>query len=187
MFLEIVLISQILYILTEFKMKRFLTVSLILFSCGCFFAGCVSSTAKPEPAEIKQELENPVINSELIKIQQDIVELRQKILDDTQIKLENAQATLHDLVDAKAKLTEAKIKLAQFQDRNDLVIQELQALVQFYINTRGKYLEQLESGTGKGKGKELYEIEIALMETNIRLTQTITELYPSAIEGTRNQ
>ncbi len=166
-------------------MKKYLTVSLILFSCGCFLEGCVSSTAKPEPAEAEKVLENPVINSELIKTQQDIVELRKKIYDDTQIKLENAQATLKDLVDAKAKLTEAKIKLAQFQGRNDLVVQELQALVQFYINTRGKYLEQLE--TGKGKGKELYEIEIALMETNIRLTQTITELYPTAIEGTQNQ
>ncbi len=168
-------------------MKKYFTISLILFSCGCFLEGCVSSTLKPEPTEAEQALENPVINSELIKIQQDIVELRQKIFNDTQIKLENAQATLKDLVDAKAKLSEAKIKLAQFQDRNDLVVQELQALVQFYINTRGKYLEQLESGTGKGKGKELYEIEIALMETNIRLTQTITELYPSAMQETQNQ
>jgi hypothetical protein len=166
-------------------MKKYFTILLILFVCGFFLTSCVNSTAKPVPAEAEQVLENPVKNSQLIKTQQDIVELRQKIYDDAQIKLENAQATLQDLVDAKAKLTEAKIKLAQFQDRNDLVVQELQALVQFYINTRGKYLEQLE--TGKGKGKELYEIEIALMETNIRLTQTITELYPSAIEGTQNQ
>ena len=99
--------------------------------------------------------------------------------------MENAQATLTDLVDARAKLGEAKIKLAEFQKRNDLVIQELQSLVQFYVNTRGQLVEQLESGTGKGK--ELYEIEIALMETNIRLTQAITKFYPSGVQGIRAQ
>ena len=166
-------------------MKRFFAVLFILYVCGCFFAGCVSSAPKPEQAETLQAPENPAINSEIIKMQQDIVELRQKIFDDTQIKLENAQATLKDLVDARAKLADAKIKLAQFQDRDDLAVQELQALVQFYINTRGKYLDQLESGTGKGK--ELYEIEIAIMETNIRITQIITKLSTSNVQETRNQ
>ena len=161
-------------------MKKLLTVSLILFVCGYFFAGCISSTTRPEPVEATPEHKNPVISSELIKMQQEIVELRQKIYDDTQIKMENAQATLQDLVDARAKLSDARIKLGQFKERNDLVVEELQALVQFYINTRGKYLEQLE--TGKGKGKELYEIEIAIKETNIRLTQTITQMYPSGVQ-----
>ncbi|MBN2591039.1 MAG: hypothetical protein JXA96_14330 [Sedimentisphaerales bacterium] len=162
-------------------MKRFLTILLMLILCACFLEGCVTATTKPEPEEIVQEPVNPVINSELIKTQQEIVELRQKIFNDTQIKIENAQATLHDLIDARAKLAEAKIKLAEFQDRNDLLVQELQTLVQFYINARGKFLEQLESG--QGKGKELYEIEIALKETNIRLTQIITNLYPSGVQG----
>ncbi len=169
------------FVLIEHKMKKLLAVSLILFVCGCFFEGCVRSTTRPEPVEATQEQKNPVISSELIKIQQEIVELRQKIYDDTQIKLENAQATLQDLIDTKAKLADAKIRLAQFKERNDLVVEELRALVQFYINTRAKYLEQLE--TSKGKGKELYEIEIALRETNIRLTQTITKMYPSGVQA----
>ena len=161
-------------------MKRFLTTSLILLLCICFLEGCVTATVKPQPEEVIQEPVNPVISSELIKTQQEIVELRQKIFNDTQIKIENAQATLQDLIDSRAKLAESKIKLAEFQDRNDLLVQELQALVQFYIRARGMYLDQMESG--QGKGKELYEIEIALKETNIRLTQTITYLYPSGVQ-----
>jgi hypothetical protein len=170
-----------LYALIEFGMIRLYVISLVLFSCGCFFEGCVTTTIEPESADVTQEQENPAINSELIKIQQDIVELRRKIFDDTQIKLENAQATLQELVDERAKLAEAKIKLAKFQDRDDLIIQELQNLVQFYINARGKLLEQLESGKGKGKG--LYEIDIALMETNIRLSQAVNKIYPSGMQG----
>lgn len=160
-------------------------ILVILFLCGCFFWGCVSSTPKPEPENASQVQEKTNTNDEIIQTQQDIVDLRQKILDDTQIKMDNAQATLKDLIEARANLADAKIKLAEFQDRGDLVVQELQNLVQFYVNTRGKFMEQLESGTGKAK--ELYEIEIALMETNIRLTQAVTKYFPSGVQGIRAQ
>lgn len=166
-------------------MKSKIIISIIVCLCGFFVEGCLSPSARPELEEVTQGQENSASNAEIIQIQQEIVKLRLRIFDDTQIKMENAQATLKDLVDAKAKLTEAQIKLAEFLDRNDLVIQELQSLVQFYVNARGQLLEQLESGTGKGK--ELYEIEIALMETNIRLTQAIAKLYPSGVQGVRAQ
>jgi len=148
---------------------------------GCFFTGCKSPVIEPEPVDVTQEQGEQVVNAEIIKIQEEIVKLCERVFSDTQIKMENAQATLQDLVESRAKLAEARIKLGEFQNRADLVVQELQNLVQFYVNTRGEYLERLESGTGKGK--ELYEIEIALMETNIRLTQEISKLYPSGVPG----
>ena len=161
-------------------MKRYIAISFVLIMFGCFFTGCKSTIVEPEPVDVTQEQQGQASNPEIIKIQEDIVELCERIFSDTQIKMENAQATLQDLVESRAKLAEARIKLGEFQDRADIVVQELQNLVQFYVNTRGEYLERLESGTGKGK--ELYEIEIALMETNIRLTETITKLYPLGVQ-----
>ncbi|MBN1974323.1 MAG: hypothetical protein JW787_11835 [Sedimentisphaerales bacterium] len=163
-------------------MKRIFIIFVLFILCTGLLTGCAAQAPEPEPAaEATQEQENALAQKdEIIKLQQEIIKLRQRIFDDTKIKMENAQASLIDLVNARAKLADAQIKLAEFQDRDDLVIRELQNLVQFYINARGQYLERLESG--KGMGKELYELEIALMETNILLSQLILESYPSGIQ-----
>ncbi len=159
-------------------MKKFFIIPVVLFLCADFLAGCVSSPApEPEPKsseQIAQEQENAIFKEDIIKMQQEIIKLRQRIFDDTQIKLDNAQASLLDLADARQKLTDAKIKLDELQEREDLKVEELQNLFQFYVNIKDKMTEQLE--TGKGRYKELYELEIALMETNIRLSEAIHKI-----------
>ncbi len=162
-------------------MKKVFYIAAVIFLYAGLLTGCASTRApeaKP-PEEAKQQENALAKKQEIINLQEEIVKLRQRVLDDTQIKLDNAQATLTDLANARQKLADAKIKLAQFQDRQDLVIEELQNLVQFYITTRGQLLEQLEAG--KIKAKELYELEISLLETNIRLNQAVLEIAPSGV------
>jgi hypothetical protein len=158
-------------------MKKSFIIPIILFLFLSFLTGCASSPAI-EPNKSSEELaleqEKAKTKEEIINMQQEVIKLRQRILDDTQIKLDNAQATLNDLADARQKLADAKIKLDQLQGRQDLVVQELQNLFQFYVDTRGKMLEQLD--TGKGRAKDLYELEIGMMETNIRLSEAILKI-----------
>jgi hypothetical protein len=166
----------------EIQMRRFIINSAIVILFALLFAGCTKHTMEPQPADKEKAIQNQESTTsldEIIRLQQEIIKLRQRIFDDTKIKLENAQASLSDLSEARAKLADAKIQLAQFQERNDQVIIELQNLIQFYTSIRGQYLDILESG--KGKAKELYEFEIALMETNIRLSQAILEMAPSGV------
>jgi hypothetical protein len=164
----------------EIQMRKFIINSAIVILFVLLFAGCAKHTMEQKPAEeAPQNIESTTSIDEIIRLQQEIIKLRQRIFDDVRIKLENAQASLSDLSEARAKLADAKIQLAQFQERNDQVIIELQNLIQFYTSIRGQYLDLLESG--KGKAKELYEFEIALMETNIRLSQAILENYPSGV------
>jgi outer membrane protein TolC len=158
-------------------MKNFFPILLILFLFTVLLTGCVSTPSTPESKsaeELKQEQEEALTKEDIIKMYQEVIKLRQRIFDDTQIKMDNSQATLMDLADAKQKLADAKIKLDQLQNRQDMVIQELQNLVQFYVNTRGQMVEQLD--TGKGKAKDLYELEIALMEANIRLSEAVLKI-----------
>jgi PBP1b-binding outer membrane lipoprotein LpoB len=165
-----------------YKMKNVFYITFIILMYAVFLIGCVATPApKPEQTTEIKEQENALAKkAEIIKLQEEVVKLRQRILDDTQTKLDNAQASLTDLADAKQKLADAKIKVAQYQDRQDLVIEELQNLVQFYINTRGKLVEDLEAG--KIKAKELYEIEIALIETNIRLSEAVFKMAPEGVK-----
>lgn len=155
-----------------------LFIPFVIFLYAGFFAGCVSTPApKPEPKpseQLKNEEENASAKQEIINLQEQIITLRQRIFDDTQIKLDNAQAALMDLADARQKLADAKIKLDELQGRPDLKVEELQSLFQFYVTSRGKMREQLDSG--KGKAKDLYELDIALMETNIRMTEAINKI-----------
>jgi PBP1b-binding outer membrane lipoprotein LpoB len=169
------------FAIIEFKMKKVFIITVIIFLSSGFLTGCVSTPApKTQPSEeVKRQEKALAKKAEIIKLQEEVVKLCQKILDDTQIKLDNAQASLTDLANARQKLADAKIKLAQFQDRQDLVIEELQNLLQFYITTRGRLVEQLEAG--KIKARELYELEIALIETNIRLSQAVLEIAPSGV------
>lgn len=156
-------------------MKKFLMIPVILFTG--YLTGCASSPPvepnKPSE-ELTLEQENAKAEEDIIKMQQEIIKLRQRIFDDTQIKLDNGQATLMELADARQKLGDVKIKLDQLQNRQDLVVQELQSLFQFYVDSRGKMLEQLE--TGKGKARDLYELEIGMIETNIRLSEAILKI-----------
>ncbi len=165
----------------EFGMKKVSYTAVIFFLYAGLLSGCASTPApEPEqPEEVKQQENALAKKDEIIKLQEEVVKLRQRILDDTQIKLDNAQATLTDLANSRQKLADAKIKLAQFQDRQDIVIEELQNLVRFYVTTRGKLLEDLEAG--KIKAKELYELEIALIETNIRLNEAVFSMAPEGV------
>jgi len=164
-------------------MKNIFYIAVVFFLYAGLLMGCIATPVQEAtPADEAKLQENAIAHKEeIIKLQSEIVKLCQRILDDTQIKMENAQASLADLADAKQKLTDAKIKLAQLQDKQDVVIEELQNLIQFYVTTRGQLVEQLEAG--KIKARELYELEIALIETNIRLNQAVFELAP---EGVKN-
>ncbi len=156
-------------------MNRSFITAFIIILCSALLTGCVSKPvpkSKLKPSEqIEKNEESALAKEDIIKMQEQIVTLRQRILDDTQIKLDNAQATLLDLADARQKLADAKIKLDELQNRSDLVVEDLQSLFQFYVTTRGKMVDELDAG--KGKAKELYELEIALIETNIRLSEAM--------------
>lgn len=163
-------------------MKNVSYIAVVIFLYAGFMTGCRATPAKKAEQADEAKLQQNALahKEELITLQGEIVKLRQKVLDDVQVKLDNAQASLTILADAKQKLADAKIKLAQLQDKQDVVVEELQNLIQFYVTTRGQLVEQLEAG--KIKARELYELEIALIETNIRLNQAVFELAPEGVK-----
>ena len=134
--------------------------------------GCTAPA--PVPVRETPMQENALTNQEIIRMHEEIIKLRQRILRDTEIKMESGQASLWDFIEARAKLSEAYINYAKYQNRYDLELRELQNLAQFYIHTRGQLVEELDSGVGLAR--ELYEIEIAIMETNIRMSETLHEM-----------
>ena len=153
-------------------MKRFF---IILISAGLFtalFSGC--NTPTMEQSQQEQGQEDILSNADILKMHEEIIKLRKRIYDDTQIKMQAGQAQILDVADARAKLAEANINLANLQNRQDLVVMELQNLLQFYISAKNKLEQELDSGIGLAR--DLYELEIGLIETNIRLSEIALEL-----------
>ena len=100
---------------------------------------------------------------------QRLIKLREQDLAEQSVSLEYGRGDALGFTKAKVKLSETRIELAKFQGNQDLVIQELRNIVQYYSEAR----EQLKREVDKGqKPLNIFnEAEIALLEAKIRLAK----------------
>lgn len=146
-----------------------LTGSAVMVVWMAALTGCVSSQSVQE----SPVTDNAQVNDDIIEMYQDIIKLRQKVLADIVKMFEYGQGNVVEFVDAKVKVSEARIRLARFEGRQDVVIGELRNIVKLY--TELKEALEKEIRAGQRSMKNVYKIEIRLLEAKIRLARAIQE------------
>ena len=147
------------------RTKSFLMCSVIVVLCLTLLTGgTLSQSAKGTKISIK-----PHTNEDIVEMYQEIINLRQQALADTEKLLEIGRGGVLGFTDARVKVSEARIQLSQFQGKHDLIVKELRNIVQFYTMARKSLITEIEMGQRSPQG--LYELEITLLETKIRLAR----------------
>ncbi len=127
--------------------------------------GCVSIHSENQ-TQISQKEKT---RNEIIQLYQEIITLRQQVLADMEKSLEYGRGDVTDYMDARTKLTEARIELAQYEGRPDAVIKEFENIIQLYSEMNESL--QKEIAAGQRPSRDLYEVDIAILEAKIRLAK----------------
>ncbi len=149
------------------KRSRTFIVCSVMVLCATLLGSCTSSQSVKE----KPVLGSPQTNEDIIEMYQEIINLRQRDLAEQLRLLEYGRGDVSGFTKSKVKLSETRIQLSQFQGKNDIAVKELQNIVQLYTEAKKKIKREIEKG--QKAPQLLYEIEIALLEANIRLAKEI--------------
>ena len=147
------------------KRRDTFIVCTVVVLCSIFLVSFTSSQSiRKKPVSDKSQT-----NKDIIEMYQRLIKLREQDLAEQSVSLEYGRGDALGFTKAKVKLSETRIELAKFQGNQDLVIQELRNIVQYYSEAR----EQLKREVDKGqKPLNIFnEAEIALLEAKIRLAK----------------
>jgi len=144
-----------------------LTCSAVMIVWMTALTGCVSSQSVQEAPVT----DNAQANDDIIGMYQDIIKLRQKVLADTVKLSEYGRGSGVEFLDAKVKVSEARIQLARFEGQQDVVIVELRNIVKLYTELKEALGNEIK--IGQRSMKNVYEMEIRILEAKIRLARAI--------------
>jgi hypothetical protein len=146
-----------------------LTCSAVMIVWMSALTGCVSSQSVQE----SPVTDNAQANEDIIEMYQDIIKLRQKVLADNVKLSEYGRGSGVEFVDAKVKVSEARIQLARFEGQQDVVIVELRNIVKLFTELKEALGNEIK--IGQRSMKNVYEMEIRILEAKIRLVRAIQE------------
>ena len=144
-----------------------LTCSAVMIVWMTALTGCVSSQSVQEAPVT----DNAQANDDIIGMYQDIIKLRQKVLADNVKLSEYGRGSGVEFVDAKVKVSEARIQLARLKGQQDVVIVELRNIVKLYTELKEALGNEIKAG--QRSMKNVYEMEIRILEAKIRLARAI--------------
>jgi hypothetical protein len=149
------------------KRRNILVVCSVVILCLIFLVSLTSS----QPVKNKSALDSPQANGDVVGMYREIIRLREQALSDELKLLEYGRSSFLGITKAKMKISETRIELAEFQGKNDIVVEELRNVVRFYSEA----IKQLKMEVEKGQRtpNDFYEAEIALLEAKIRLAKAI--------------
>lgn len=153
----------------KIRTKTFLICSVVIVVCLTAFTGGASSESVkdiPIPGNARTK-------KDIIGMYQEIVKLRQRVLEGAKMGLTIGRANLADLIEPTVKLSEARIQLAQFQGNRDAVLEELRSIIKRYTDLKESLQRQVD--VGLRRRDDIVELEIALLQTRIRLAKTTQE------------
>ena len=145
--------------------KRFLICLIILFG-----SLILSYQAFSQPETDIQKDSNSSSPEEIIKLYEELIALRQHDLDQKMYLLEIGLTSPSDLIEPEIKLAEARIQLAEFQGKNEIVIEELQKIEKLLQKIRAQQKQEVDSGQSPIDG--LNDIDARIVEIKIILAKT---------------
>ncbi len=151
----------------KIRTRTFSICSVVIVVCVAVLTGGTSSQSNKDIPI----LDNAQASRDIVGMYQEIIKLRQRFLDSTKLFVIAGDASLEDLIDATVQTSEARIQLAQFQGRQDAVVEELRNIVKFYTEMKKSF--QREVDAGMRTMMDIDELEIALLEARIRLAKMI--------------
>jgi hypothetical protein len=145
--------------------RGILVYSIIIVCCCSILSYGTSSQAKSD----NQTFNSSPSNEEIIKLYQELIDIRQQAVEDDKRLWQMGQGNLPELVEAEIKAAEVRIQLAEFQEKKENVIKELQDMIQRITEIRTSVKTEVE--VGQRPQSWIYEIDGKLLETKIRLAK----------------
>ena len=151
------------------QLKKILICAAILVFCGVILSYGISF----QPVTDNRTSNRSPANEEIINLYKELIALRQYSVAENKRLIAIGQGNIEELLDCEMNASEARIQLARFIDRNEIVIDELQKLVQVIEGLTKSVKMEIEAGTRPKSW--LYNIDARLLETKIRLAKAKQE------------
>lgn len=148
------------------QIKHLLICSAFIVLCG--FVLSYGTLSQSEAGNSTSN--NDSDSDEIVKLYQELITLRQKAVEEYRRRWEYGTQNISGIIDLEIKAAEARIQLAQYQDKKETVIEELENLVKVMTELRNRIKREVD--IGQRAQSDLNEFESSLLEVKIRLAKT---------------